>query len=108
MFFLSVSALPTYVILSPTNTKVYSAAPVPRSMVRPFEKPHGRLPRRPSVPSPSRNHHDRLDLPLVLRVSKDALRSSRGSVCSNGSSCSTAALCSKRLTDLRRWGTLVF
>ena len=29
-------------------------------MVRPFEKPHGRLPRRPSVPSPSRNHHDRI------------------------------------------------
>ena len=28
-------------------------------MVRPFEKPHGRLPRRPSVPSPSRNHHER-------------------------------------------------
>jgi hypothetical protein len=36
-------------------------------MVRPFEKPHGRLPRRPSVSSPSRNHHDGLDLPLVLR-----------------------------------------
>jgi hypothetical protein len=28
-------------------------------MVRPFEKPHGRLPRQPSVPSPSRNHHER-------------------------------------------------
>ena len=39
-----------------------------RSMVRPFEKPHGRLPRRPSVPSPSRNHHDRLDRPLVPSI----------------------------------------
>jgi len=39
-----------------------------RSMVRPFEKPHGRLPRRPSVPSPSRNHHDRLDLPLFPSI----------------------------------------
>ena len=39
-----------------------------RSMVRPFEKPHGRLPRRPSVPSPSRNHHDRLDHPLVPSI----------------------------------------
>src|SRR5512132_228083 len=28
-------------------------------MVRPFEKPHGRLPRRPSVPSPSRNRRER-------------------------------------------------
>ena len=28
-------------------------------MVGPFEKPHGRLPRRPSVPSASRNHHER-------------------------------------------------
>ena len=37
-------------------------------MVRPFEKPHGRLPRRPSVPSPSRNHHDRLDHPLVPSI----------------------------------------
>src|SRR6266545_1002000 len=46
-------------------------------MVRPFEKPHGRLPRRPSVPSPSRNHHDRLILPLVLSSSKDSLRSRR-------------------------------
>ena len=48
-----------------------------RSMVRPFEQPHGRLPRRPSVPSPSRNHHDRLGLPLVLSSPKDALGSRR-------------------------------
>jgi hypothetical protein len=36
-----------------------------------------------------------------------SLRSNGIGLC-NGSSCSTAALCSKRLTDLRRWGTLVF
>ena len=28
-------------------------------MLRPFEEPHGRLPRLPSVPSPSRNEHKR-------------------------------------------------
>src|ERR671925_1384544 len=28
-------------------------------MVRPFERPHGRLRRRPQVLSPSRNHHER-------------------------------------------------
>ena len=32
-------------------------------MVRPFEKPHGRLPRRPLVPSSSRNHHERSCFP---------------------------------------------
>jgi len=49
-------------------------------MLRPFEKPRGRLPRRPSVPSPSRNQHERKILtlsipsPLVLRFSKDERR----------------------------------
>ena len=28
-------------------------------MLRPFKKPHGRLPRGPSVPSPPRNQHAR-------------------------------------------------
>ena len=36
-----------------------SFQPFNGSMVRPFEKPHGRLPRRPSVPSPARSHHKR-------------------------------------------------
>src|SRR5580765_833764 len=49
-------------------------------MVRPFEKPHGRLPRRPSVPSPSRNHHDGLDRPLVpsikLRTGSELMKGS--------------------------------
>jgi hypothetical protein len=37
-------------------------------MVRPFEKPHGRLARRPSVPSPLRHHLDGLDRPLVPSI----------------------------------------
>jgi hypothetical protein len=36
-------------------------------MVRPFEKPHARLPRRPPVPSPSRNHHER-PFPYILSL----------------------------------------
>jgi len=41
-------------------------------------------------------HHERLDLPLVLSSSKDALRSSRRSVRSRRSNRSTASLRSKR------------
>jgi hypothetical protein len=58
-----------------------------RSMVRPFEKPHGRLARRPSVPSPSRNHHDGLDRPLV-----PSIRLRTGSELVNGSAPRVAAV----------------
>jgi hypothetical protein len=57
-----------HVIPSINSTQAARSNRFSRSMVRPFEKPHGRLPRRPSVPSPSRNHHDRLDLLLVPSI----------------------------------------
>jgi hypothetical protein len=40
-------------------------------MVRPFEKPHGRLLASLKFPSSSRNHHERFGFSIVLNQCKD-------------------------------------
>ena len=76
-------------------------------MLRPFKKPHGRLPRGPSVPSPPRNQHARTFLrhfrfpPLILsRV--EGLRKSFSTVCQNVTPITCS--CQVHFLLLRRFG----